>query len=147
MKKIILILGFLIALACVVTETAAQKVPLYSPYTLTTDTVTNAGTAYLTIPYPIKGAKKVNCFVDVTKISGTVAGTITIMGSDTSTGTYVALNTEETQTALPTKALTDATNSYQWRLNDSVPPWLRVSITGSGTQAHSFAAHCHIKKQ
>jgi hypothetical protein len=108
-------------------------VPIYS------DTVTNAGTSYLTVRnMDSRSLSRVTIQVNVTKISGTVGGTISILGSIDGTN-YVALNTEETQTALATKTAADATAVYHWRLKGNDFTWYRVSWTGTGTMAASFS--------
>lgn len=130
-----LILAF--ALFAIVASASAQ-VSLLSPYNLTSDTVTNTGTAYLTVRNA--GTKATTTIqVAVTKISGTVGGTISLLGSVDGTS-YKALNTAETQTALATITATDASNVYHWRLNGNPFLYYRVSWTGTGTMSASFTA-------
>jgi pheromone shutdown protein TraB len=139
MRKIILLFGMLIAfLAFTHIESKAQVKNLLSTYSLSTDTVTNAGTSYLTVQN--KGeAGATTIQVNVTKVSGTVGGTISLLGSLDGTN-FKALNTEETQTALATITATDANNVYHWRLNGNPFLYYRVSWTGTGTMVATFSA-------
>jgi hypothetical protein len=120
-------------------ETQAQSKSFTSPYSLSSDTVTNAGVAYLTVRASQNNTSYSTVQVVVTKISGTVGGTISLQGSVDGTS-YKALNTAETQTALATITATDASNVYHWRLNGNPFQYYRVSWTGTGTMAASFTA-------
>jgi hypothetical protein len=141
MKKFLFIVGVLAAVLAMSTiETKAQEKNLLSPYSLTSDTVTNAGTAYLSVRNTEKSSLTPTTIqVVVTKISGTVGGTISLQGSVDGTS-YKALNTAETQTALATITATDASNVYHWRLSNNPFTYYRVSWTGTGTMAASFTA-------
>lgn len=133
------ILGLLL---CVVTlgVYAQASQDLKSVYSLTRDTVTNTATITLTSTrVPATSGASVTVYVAVTKISGTVGGTLTLMGSMDGT-TYKALNTAGTQTALATVTATDATNTYHWILTSNPFPFYRVSWTGAGTMAASFTS-------
>lgn len=112
---------------------------LKSVYSLSSDTVANTATIYLSTASRVNGPGVVTVQVNVTKISGTVGGTISLLGSLDGTN-YKALNTEETQTALATITATDATNVYHWRLSKSPFLYYRVSWTGTGTMSASFTA-------
>jgi hypothetical protein len=141
MKKFLYIIGALVAIIALSTiQSKAQEKSLYSPYSLSSDTVTNAGTAYLTARTPSnKSSDRVTVQVVVTKISGTVGGTISLLGSIDGSN-FVALNTEETQTALATKTAADASGTYHWRLKSNDFTYYRVSWTGTGTMSASFTA-------
>jgi len=120
---------------------SAQQV-FYNPLgtNLTTDTVTNAGTAYVSTRLVERRAHTSEIiWVTVTKISGTVGGTITLQGSMDGT-TYKAINTNDTSTALATVTATDATNTYHWRLLGGGFNYYRVSWTGTGTMAATIGA-------
>lgn len=123
------------------------------------DTVTNAGTSFLTSPAVKGNYSYVTIEVTVTKISGTVGGTISLLGavnsssSNTSavpTGsahygsvsatTFSALKTIETQTAVATVTATDASAVYHWRVINNPFVRYRVTWTGAGTMAASFTA-------
>lgn len=116
---------------------------LKSVYSLNSDTVTNTATVTLTTAVKVSSfnslTQQTTVQVNVTKISGTVGGTISLLGSLDGTN-YKALNTIETQTALATITATDATNVYHWRLTGSPFLYYRVSWTGTGTMSASFTA-------
>ena len=121
-------------------DVKAQVFDLKSVYNVTSDTVTNTATVFLTSPKISNApATSTTIWVAVTKISGTVGGTITLQCSIDGTN-WKAMNTPDTQTALATITATDATNTYHWRLSGSPFPYYRVSWTGTGTMAASFTA-------
>jgi len=133
---------FLILAALLIGFTAqAQLRDLKSIYSLTSDTVTNTGTVYLSTPVKMGPGTSASTtiWVAVTKISGTVGGTISLLGSLDGTN-YKALNTMGTQTAMATITATDASNTYHWYLTGSPFQYYRVSWTGTGTMAASFTA-------
>lgn len=144
MKRLIAIIVALAAFAAI--ETQAQVGNFLSPYSFTSDTVTNTATVYLTSPTLIAApATSTTIWIAVTKISGTVGGTITLQGSLDGTN-YKALNTVDTQTALATITATDATNTYHYRLAGAPFPFYRVSWTGTGTMSASFRAYIYRAK-
>lgn len=117
-----------------------QVYTLLQPYGGAVDTVTNTGTAYVsTVAVSPAPAVTTTIWVAVTKISGTVGGTITLQGSIDGTN-WKALNTPNTATALATITATDATNTYHWIISGSPMPYYRVSWTGTGTMSASFSA-------
>jgi hypothetical protein len=140
MKKFLILTIALLGFAVV---SFGQVVDLTSPngVTFKIDTVSNTGTAYLTNVNPISVATSQSTVIQVvvTKISGTVGGTISLQGSIDGVN-FKALNTAETQTALATITATDASNSYHWRLNGCPFLYYRVSWTGTGTMSASFSA-------
>lgn len=104
------------------------------------DTAINTGTAVLTSRALADiAAQNVTVQVNVTKISGIVGGTITLLGSLDGVN-FSALRTVETQTALATITATDATASYQWRLSGNHFRFYRVSYAGTGTMSASISA-------
>jgi hypothetical protein len=144
MKRLILTLiaGTLLVTALVF-NTAAQTPTvktLLSTYSLTSDTVSNTATAFLTAQSLTKGESTTIKFV-ATKISGTVAGTVTLLGSLDGTN-YKALTVAEGTTALPTYTATDvASQNFIWQVLRSPYKYYRVSWTGSGTMSASFKAY------
>ncbi len=138
MKKYIFILAALL----IGFSTHAQLQTLkQADNTKSLDTVTNTATAYVSTINKVAGSTSASTtvWVTVTKISGTVAGTISLLGSIDGTN-YKAMNTPNTQTALATITATDATNTYHWNLSGSPFTYYRVSWTGAGTMAASFSA-------
>lgn len=125
-----------------VSQASNNEQSLKSIYSLTSDTVTNTATIYLTstrVSSTNSLSQQTTVQVNVTKISGTVGGTISLLGSLDGTN-FKALNTIETQTALATITATDASNVYHWRLTGSPFLYYRVSWTGTGTMSASFTA-------
>lgn len=118
----------------------SQVYELKSPYSSVIDTVTNTGTAYVSsVAISPAPATTTTIWVYVTKISGTVGGTITLQGSIDGTN-WKALYALNTATALATFTATDATNTYHWIISGSPMPYYRVSWTGTGTMSASFGA-------
>jgi hypothetical protein len=149
MRKTTLLIVGLVALLSIAAN--AQIAPFYNALSTggvfpQSDTVTNTGTGTVQCRV-LKDVPTVNTTiqVNVTKISGTVGGTISLQGSLDGTN-WKALNTAETQTALPTVTATDATNVYHCRLNGSPFLYYRVSWTGTGTMAASFSASLYRNK-
>lgn len=142
MRKLI---GLILALTVfAMIETKAQTYALtnsLSPYA-ELDTVTNSGTGTLTTRAMISPAPAVTTtfVVAVTKISGTVGGTITLQGSFSPTTGFKALTTPNTATALATYTAADASADYHWIISGSPYPYYRVSWTGTGTMSASFTA-------
>ena len=135
-----LILGLLLCVAGIAAQAQASQSLLSTPYLLTRDTVVNTATVTLTSKrVPTTAGANVTVYIAVTKISGTVGGTITLMGSVDGTN-FKAINTVDTQTALATITATDASNTYHWRLNGNPFPYYRVSWTGTGTMSASFVS-------
>lgn len=139
MKKFIFLFAGLVALLAA-PKAKAQVYSLLSPYSITSDTVTNTATAYLSTaaisPAP---ATTTTVWVAVTKISGTVGGTITLQGSLDGTN-WKALNQPNSATALATFTATDTSNTYHWIISGSPFVYYRVSWTGTGTMSASFTA-------
>lgn len=145
MKNLILIC--LLALSLGVSAQTSVSLPLYNgsnTYTLpklvvataTRDTVTSTATGFLTSKKVSNSEGAVTIQVLITKVSGTVGGTITVMGSLDGTN-FEALTTEETATAIATYTAANATGSYSWRLKTSPFLYYRVSYTG-GTGAVAY---------
>lgn len=114
--------------------------------TILSDTVTNTGTGTLTSYSQTRTQALTTAFsVVCTKISGTVAGTITLQGSLDGTN-FKALTTEDTQTSITTATATDvASQVFVWRIKNCPFNYYRVSWTGSGTMAASFTARLIVK--
>lgn len=130
----------LVAFLTISFDASAQTFDFKSPYSLTSDTVTNTATVFLTTPkISPAAATSTTIWIAVTKISGTVGGTITLQGSLDGTN-WKAMNTVDTQTALATITATDASNTYHYRLAGSPFLYYRVSWTGTGTMSASFTA-------
>ena len=147
MKKLI----FILLAICVTIGASAQKVPFYNAKntyslanlvaaTVTVDTVTNAGAGALYTKVS-NGDGRVTIQVNVQKVSGTVAGTITLYGSLDGVN-YKAIVTKETQTALATGTLADnaGVTAYTWRLTDSPYLYYQVGTAGGTTVVYYLTA-------
>lgn len=142
MKKFLFLFACLIG--CLTANTAsAQSFTLLSPHGGTTDSVTDAGTNYLT--KQINGAASVvTVQLVITKISGTAAGTAVLQGSINGTN-YVTLHyaTGGATTGSQNDSFTltnVTTQSVSWVIAPSHYNYYRVSVTGSGTQLLRLAA-------
>lgn len=153
MKRIIQIFA-LVCLVAIAPTAKAQLVgrqltfyqALGGSTNIASDTVTNTATAFLTSPFSGGGAGTTSIFVNVTKISGTVAGTLTLYGcnascskTSTTATNWVRVMQPDLQTAVPTITATDATAPYAWNITGSPYAYYRVSWTGSGTMSASFS--------
>lgn len=149
MKKLIIILF----VGLVTFSANAQVFDLRNPLTagptgpaILSDTVTNTATAYLTTqvvsPAP---ATTSTIWVAVTKISGTVGGTISLQGSLDGTN-YKAAYALNTATALATFTAADASGTYHWIITGSPYRYFRVSWTGTGTMSASFTSQLYRSK-
>lgn len=141
MKKLITLgIGLVMAVAAM-----CQVQTMKSTFNLASDTVTNTGTVWLQASN-VKGHGVVTLQVVATKISGTVAGTISIQGSTDGTN-FKAIPTVETQTGVATATATDvASQTFVWRLSANHFTDYRISWTGSGTMAASFTGTCLLVK-
>lgn len=106
---------------------------------LTSDTVTNSATAYLTSRAQTRvGVLYTTIQVVATEISGTTGGTITLQGSLDGVNYKAALVLEDT-TAVPAYTATDvASQTFIWRLYGNPYTYYRISWTGTGTMSDKF---------
>lgn len=126
MKKI-LIFSLLISLAF---ASQAQVKVMLGSNGLARDTVTNTGTETWTAT--VAKSKTLGITVAVTKVSGTVGGAITILGSTDGTTYYTIASSSQTPT--------DASANYGWEFTDPKWRYYRVSYTGTGTMVASAIA-------
>jgi hypothetical protein len=104
------------------------------------DSVTNAGTTYLTSG-AVTGTKAiVSVQVTAAEISGTTAGTLSLLGSLDGTN-FKAATLAEVSTAVNTYTATDVTSqTFIWRITGNPYKYYRVSWTGTGTMLDTFSA-------
>ncbi len=105
---------------------------------ISSDTTTNTGTSYLTVG--VSGwYNTVTIQSVVTKISGTVAGTVTLQGSVDGTN-YVTVNSSyaDVTSYSPTNV---ATSSNLFVVTGSPYRYYRLSYTGAGTMAASHKGY------
>lgn len=112
------------------------------------DTITNTGTKYNTL----KVGETANAFVtiqtNITKLSGTVGGTITIEGS--LDGVYYKLldtNLTVNATVSQTPSNTAGTVSYDWHITNNTFQYYRVKYTGTGTMSAKMSSLLLLRKK
>lgn len=141
MKKYIVILFVAIAFNFAKAQTSVIQ-SMYNPgntYSLakllttvvTRDTVTDTGTAYV-CSKRISGPGQITIQINITKVSGTVAGTVTLMGSLDGVN-FKAMPTQETQTGLATVTATNGSTSFSWRLSSSPYLYYQANWVGTGS--------------
>ncbi len=139
MKKIMLFAVVLITLAAF--DVKAQRTQKFlSPFGFETDTVTNTGTAYLTVRNTKEGSDVVAIQVVCTKISGTTAGTLTLQGSLDGVNFYALTDTTSVPNINTFTATDVASQTFIWKLSDNPVEFYRVSWTGSGTMSATLKA-------
>lgn len=132
MKKAILFAAvFLIGVS------AIAQTSMLSSFNLASDTVVNAATGYL--QSQMKGSQEsVAVQVVATKISGTVAGTLSLLVSLDGVN-FKAAQLSEVATAVNTYTATDvASQTFIWRITGNPYLWYRISWAGTGTMSASF---------
>lgn len=108
----------------------AQIKSMLGSNSLARDTVTNTGTETWSASVP--KVKTLGIIISVTKISGTVAGTIVVQGSvDNSTFSTIASSSQSPS---------DASATYNWEFTDPKWRYYRLLYTGSGTMVASAVA-------
>lgn len=125
MKHLLLLIFIAIAFSA-----GAQVKSLYGSNGLSRDTVTNTGSETWTTS--VGKAKTVGIVVAVTKVSGTVGGTIVVQGSPDGTTYYTIASTSQTPT--------DASANYGWEITDPKWAYYRLLFTGTGTMVASATA-------
>lgn len=138
MKKFLIIVLLSLLTLGVDAQIVVMKVH-FANADVTRDTVTSTATGYVGNLVSIGGPKQSTVIMArVTKVSGTVGGTLTIQGSFTTVSAdFKAIVTNETQTAVATATAADGTAAYYWRLTGNPYPYYRVSYTGgSGAVAY-----------
>lgn len=127
MKKIIALMCF--SLFAYIAPASSQTV--MSP---ALDTITNTDTANLILRIP--GSNNVLTFqLDVTKMTGTTAGTATVQGSLTGVASsYKDIEGSDTLT------ITNATTSYYWELPRSNYLYYKVKVLSTGTHTSQVKA-------
>jgi len=109
-----------------------------SNVSLTSDTTTNTGTSYVTLPVQ-NWYNTVTIQSVVTKISGTVAGTVTLQGSvDGTNFVTVSSSYADVTSYSPTDV---ATSSKLFVVTGSPYRYYRLSYTGAGTMSASHRGY------
>jgi len=110
---------------------------------VTYDTVTNTGTNYLTNKLLTSGiAQTVSIEWTGVKLSGTVAGTVTLQASMDGLNFFTLTGnaTVENTTIAAFTATNVAAQSTGWTIKNNPWPWYRVSWTGTGTMVATQSA-------
>ena len=119
---------------------ADAQISLKSPYLLSSDTAVNTTVTYLTAASTGGYKNHVTVQVNITKISGTVAGTLSLLGSIDGTN-FKAILLPQVSTALNTYTATDvASQTFIWLVTGNPYTHYRVSWTPTGTMSASFNA-------
>lgn len=114
------------------------KGPMTNPNGLTIDTVTNATAEGPTLA--VSGSfKQLGVTIEVTKISGTVAGKVYLRGTNRVGATY-SIN------PIDSVILTDASATYRLKEVDPAYLYYKVDIVGTGTLSASYRATLYAKK-
>jgi len=108
-------------------------------YGSTSDTTVNAATSYVGLSLS-NYYNTVSFQAVVTKISGTVAGTVTLQGSNDGTNYVTVSSSYATATTL---SCTDqTTNTKMFVVTGSPYKYYRLSYTGSGTMSATIKGYC-----
>jgi hypothetical protein len=134
MKKALLIaiFGFLASMV------NGQVKTMYSD-SQSLDTVTNTASATW---YTTTGGQNssFSLQINITKISGTVGGTLRVMYSNDGSN-WFSFASDSTITP------TDASGSYGWQLNNVSAPYIGVKWTGTGTMSGSASATLNPRRR
>jgi hypothetical protein len=131
MKKFL----FLALTVAFTTVSFAQVINLKSANNLSVDTVTNTGTKYMTSGAIAGRLSAMTVQVDLTELSGTTAGTITLQYSLDGV-TYFTLAADSTYTATDV-----ASQTFGWFVKSpALFKYVRVKYTGSGTMSDKIFA-------
>lgn len=107
-------------------------------YGSTSDTIVNTATGYVGLTVN-NYYKEVSIQTVITKISGTVAGTVTLQGSNDGTN-YVTVSTSYSDAQTHT-ATNVATSSKLFTITGSPYKYYRLSYTGSGTMSATIKGY------
>lgn len=118
-------------------------------YTMTNsgDTIVNTATEACSLKV-VNSYKSVTIHALITKISGTVAGTLTLQGTVDGT-TWITVDTASfiTEGAATFTATNVASQSKVWIMNGAPYLWYKLSYTGSGTMSATLKGYLLPRKQ
>lgn len=105
------------------------------------DTITNAGTKACSLKV-VHSYKQVSIQCLITKISGTIGGTVTLQGTIDGTN-YVTVDTATfvTEGAATYTATNVASQSKVWIMNNAPYLWYKISYTGTGTMSGTLKGY------
>lgn len=109
--------------------------------TIAIDSTVDTGTGSITSGRVGGGGTTTTVVLTATEISGTGAGTATLLGSLDGTN-FVSIVTPNTVTAIPTHTITDTSGAkrYTWILSGSPYLYYRITHAGSGTMLYTIGA-------
>lgn len=134
MKKILFALCLMLAIGTMNAQTSGLVNLKSTTTTKTKDTVTNAGTRIQRLL--IKGRNELTAQVTITKISGTVGGSVGLYGSVDNVG-YTLIGSAQTPTDVATQTLSFNVNPYAGTAPGTYQ-YYQINYTGTGTMAASF---------
>ena len=140
MKKFLLLITMAIGLIATMPLQSEAQTPMVGANSLTTDTVTNTASKTLVLKVPGYHSS-VTIQVDITKISGTLGGTLVPIASNDGT-TYYDCSASSSDT------VTVANSESQGKLYSMPPGYLYYGVkwTGTGTMSGSFTAKLLARK-
>lgn len=143
MNKILILIAFVLIGSGAFAQNIAMKASGLTG--IDSAVVTNTGTGTLTSPIVSGPRGSTVVSVLATKTSGTVAGTISLLGSVDGTN-FKAILLPQVATALNTYTATDvATQVFLFSVEKNPYNYYRVSWTGAGTMAAYFRARISSK--
>lgn len=139
MKKSIILSFLFIALAFTTTQAQETYKELKNSISvsLATDTVTNTGTAVVQADMLSVHGHTTSVSFIATKLSGTVAGTVALHGSNNGTNFYSISSTTFTATDV-------ASQGGTWQLTGCPFRFYRITWTGSGTMSATLAGNIYV---
>lgn len=120
-----------------------NPVTMTNPNGLTIDTVTNTGSEGPYFKAVGPNRNKVNITLEVTKISGTVGGTIVLQASNNPTYDAATFATIKNWGIDSSVTATNATNNYNFSDYTGSFVYYRVLWTGTGTMSASYKAYAY----
>ena len=136
MKKLLLLFAFTLIVAMSFAQPGTVKNAV-SAFSLTTDTVTNTETLYMTLTVPDRDAYLV-VQPDIDNLTGTTAGTARLEARIA--GNWVPLNSENSDIEAGQDTLTLVDNaSTIWKTKIMVP-YYRVAFISTGTHTSTIKA-------
>lgn len=146
MKKIFIL--FIAIIFCLAAKPTVAQTYQMTGVNLTGDTVVNTATKACSLKV-VHSYKQITFHALITKISGTVAGTVTLLGSVDGTN-YVNVDSSLIQTRsypYPTYTATNvATQNKVWIINNSPYLWFKISYTGFGTMSATLKGYMLPRK-
>ena len=136
MKKI-LYLAFMCVCVAFIGRVHAQ-----GPMSASQTTLTNADTSYLTATPG--GGKFVSLQLNITKVSGTVAGSVLVQSSNDASSWYTS--TDTAHAVIGAYTITDGNQSKFWELGEQRSRYYRLRVITTGTQVSTVNGFFWVNK-